>query len=212
MPFGFGDFVASVAQALTGDPNCSPALYNLNTALRMLGRQTEAVTFSWRWILENLSEGTAVYATASAAAVAAAAAMATTSTSGGTIERWIVNEPHVTEKLGFHGPVGVPCPSGLGVGKACGFATTSMNSAAKGGGWEGSLTIACVRWGDKYGPEYVERLALGVRHNLHRRYRFVCFTDDVDTLSGMVGVAARPLGGRCSEWRGWWHKAFLFSR
>lgn len=73
--------------------------------------------------------------------------------------------------------------------------------------------MACIRWGRKYGPEYVERLAAGVRRHLQRDHRFVCFTDDPDALSAMAGVVAKPLGtAACGEWRGWWHKTFLFSR
>lgn len=72
--------------------------------------------------------------------------------------------------------------------------------------------MACVKWGTKYGLEYVERLARGVHRNLDRPYQFVCFTDDVEALLGMDGVQARPLGEHCARWQGWWNKAFLFSR
>ena len=147
-------------QALKGDPSCSAALYNLNTALRMVGRSREAVALSWRWIRERLAPGTA-------------------------IDRFV----------GSAAPPDAPREGG---GRARLL----------------TLTVACVRWGDKYGPEYVERLAEGVRRHLRRRHRFVCYTDDVEALSGNTGIVAMPLGttGVIRGWRGWWHKAFLFSR
>lgn len=56
---GGGDVVAchgasGPEQALEGRPECTAALYNLNTALRMEGRQLEAIDFSWKWILQRL--------------------------------------------------------------------------------------------------------------------------------------------------------------
>lgn len=54
-----------------------------------------------------------------------------------------------------------------------------------------SVNIICMKWGVKYGPEYVNRLYDGVRRHLSRKHRFVCFTDDP---SGIVeGVEIRPL-------------------
>lgn len=149
-------WMTDISQALKGDPDCSAALYNLNTALRMVGRTPEAVGFSWRWIQDRLGPGPAV-------------------------DRFV------------------------------GSAAPDVAGEERGGGAR-LLTVACVRWGDKYGPEYVERLAAGVRRHLRRSHRFVCYTDDVEALSGKAGIAAMPLATGGGEWRGWWHKAFLFSR
>lgn len=38
--------------------------------------------------------------------------------------------------------------------------------------------ILCMKWGTKYGPEYVNRLYAMVRRNLKGDFRFVCLTDD----------------------------------
>lgn len=38
--------------------------------------------------------------------------------------------------------------------------------------------ILCMKWGTKYGPEYVNRLYAMVRRNLSGDFRFVCLTDD----------------------------------
>lgn len=52
-------------------------------------------------------------------------------------------------------------------------------------------TVACMKWGTRYGPEYVNRLHAAVERHLTGPKRFVCFTDDP---SGLVeGVDALPL-------------------
>ncbi|WP_116908930.1 glycosyltransferase [Variovorax sp. RCC_210] len=38
--------------------------------------------------------------------------------------------------------------------------------------------ILCMKWGTKYGPEYVNRLYAMVRRNLRGDFKFVCLTDD----------------------------------
>lgn len=44
------------------------------------------------------------------------------------------------------------------------------------------LTIVTFKWGDKYGPDYVHKLAAGVRRNLAQEHRFLCITDDTRGL------------------------------
>lgn len=48
------------------------------------------------------------------------------------------------------------------------------------------VNIICVKWGKKYGPEYVNRLQSMVSRNLTLPHRFVCFTDDA------AGIEAGP--------------------
>jgi len=38
--------------------------------------------------------------------------------------------------------------------------------------------VLCMKWGIKYGPEYVNRLYAMVRRHLSGEFRFVCLTDD----------------------------------
>ena len=42
--------------------------------------------------------------------------------------------------------------------------------------------ILCMKWGTKYGPEYVNRLYAMVRRHLSGDFRFVCLTDDSTCL------------------------------
>ena len=65
--------------------------------------------------------------------------------------------------------------------------------------------VICMKWGTKYGPEYVNRLANMVKRNMTIPYRFVCMTDDATGLD--AGIDARPLpdfddpGGPERGWR-----------
>lgn len=46
--------------------------------------------------------------------------------------------------------------------------------------------IICMKWGTRYGADYVNRLASMVRSHLSQPFRFVCFTDDptgIDTAT-----------------------------
>jgi hypothetical protein len=42
----------------------------------------------------------------------------------------------------------------------------------------GPRVVLCMKWGTKYGPEYVNRLYGMVRRHLRGEFRFVCLTDD----------------------------------
>lgn len=72
--------------------------------------------------------------------------------------------------------------------------------------------VVCMKWGKKFGPEYVNRLFTMVRRHLHRPFRFACFTDDGAGLLPEVEVLDLPEMG-WSEGitkHGWW-KVGLFS-
>ena len=69
--------------------------------------------------------------------------------------------------------------------------------------------VVCMKWGDKYGPEYVNILARMVARNITIPYRFICFTDNPDGLD--EGIEVRPIpafpepdwewGRWCPAWR-----------
>jgi hypothetical protein len=46
--------------------------------------------------------------------------------------------------------------------------------------------ILCMKWGRKYGPEYVNRLYAMVRRHLSGPFRFVCLTDDTSGIRSEV--------------------------
>ena len=42
--------------------------------------------------------------------------------------------------------------------------------------------VVCLKWGDKYGPEYVNKLYRMVQRNLTIDHEFVCFTENPANL------------------------------
>lgn len=64
------------------------------------------------------------------------------------------------------------------------------------------MKVACIKWGLKYGPEYVVRLRNGVKRFLPIPHEFICFTENpVD------GIECRPLP---TDLPSWWSKVGLF--
>jgi hypothetical protein len=53
-------------------------------------------------------------------------------------------------------------------------------------------TIICMKWGTRYGVEYVNRLASMIRRNTARPTRIVCFTDDCRDIAPGVETAPLP--------------------
>ena len=52
-------------------------------------------------------------------------------------------------------------------------------------------TIGCMKWGTRYGPEYVNRLFASITRNITPPFRFLCFTDDDTNL--VEGIEIHPL-------------------
>lgn len=53
-----------------------------------------------------------------------------------------------------------------------------MNNSGYTSADKSERVILCMKWGTKYGPEYVNRLYGMVRRHLRGDFRFVCLTDD----------------------------------
>ena len=53
------------------------------------------------------------------------------------------------------------------------------------------INIVCMKWGTKFGPQYVNRLYKMVEKNLTLKHRFICFTDDATGID--AGVEIMPL-------------------
>ena len=70
-----------------------------------------------------------------------------------------------------------------------------------------SVNIICLKWGTVYGPEYVNRLYRGVKANMDRSFRFVCFTDNragLDPEIEAVDFPSAPPG-----WKYGWPNIFV---
>jgi hypothetical protein len=58
-----------------------------------------------------------------------------------------------------------------------------------------TVNVLCIKWGKKYGPEYVNKLHSMVSRHLHRPFRFVCLTDDGTGIDPAVEVKPIPMVG-----------------
>ncbi len=53
--------------------------------------------------------------------------------------------------------------------------------------------VLCIKWGSRYGSEYVNRLYHGVRRHLTGPVRFIALTDDASGIDGGVEVHPLPI-------------------
>ena len=68
--------------------------------------------------------------------------------------------------------------------------------------------VVCIKWGNKYPAEYVNRLYNMVNRNLSAPFCFICFTDDTAGL--LPGIETREFYD--TRLTGWWLKLELFRR
>jgi hypothetical protein len=71
------------------------------------------------------------------------------------------------------------------------------------------INIVCLKWGTKYGPEYVNRLYTAVSRNTTVPFKFWCFTDDATGIMSSVKTVPLPYADQLDSW---WNKLNLFSR
>lgn len=70
------------------------------------------------------------------------------------------------------------------------------------------INVVCLKWGDKYGAEYVNRLYHGVQRNITHDIRFWCFTENASGIRSDVEILPLNHGKSLHTW---WHKIWLFS-
>jgi hypothetical protein len=74
---------------------------------------------------------------------------------------------------------------------------------------DGDVAVVCVKYGTKYGAEYVNKLYNSVmRHCGALQLAFVCLTDSADGIETHGNLTILPLD---AGWKGWWNKCQLFS-
>lgn len=54
------------------------------------------------------------------------------------------------------------------------------------------VNVLCIKWGKKYGPEYVNILRRMVRRHLQRPHRFICLTDDASGIDADIETFPIP--------------------
>lgn len=65
--------------------------------------------------------------------------------------------------------------------------------------------VVCLKWGTKYGPEYVNKLYNMVSKHLTIEHEFICFTDNKSGID--KHIRTEPLPNIPVE--GWWYKPFF---
>ena len=68
------------------------------------------------------------------------------------------------------------------------------------------ILVVCVKYGTKYGADYVNKLYHGVKTYLNLPHNFACFTEDAEGLDPAIHVI--PLQ---NHWQGWWSKVNIFN-
>ena len=61
------------------------------------------------------------------------------------------------------------------------------------GGEKAPVTIACIKWGVKFPPYYVNRLYAGVKRHMDRPFRFVCYTEHPEGIREEVETYPLPV-------------------
>lgn len=70
------------------------------------------------------------------------------------------------------------------------------------------INIVSLKWGTKYGPEYVNRLYAGVKRHTQEPFRFWCFTDDATGINPAIQIEPLRYSDQLDSW---WNKINLFS-
>lgn len=68
--------------------------------------------------------------------------------------------------------------------------------------------IVCLKWGVKYGSEYVNRLYNGIKRNCQLPFELHCFTDNEIGINSEVVTHELPYSADIDSW---WNKIWLFS-
>ena len=66
-----------------------------------------------------------------------------------------------------------------------------------------TVNVLTLKWGDKYGPDYVNPLYGGVRRHPGLEFRFLCFTDDIAGLRAEVETHPLPEIDLPPAWQHW---------
>ena len=68
--------------------------------------------------------------------------------------------------------------------------------------------VVCLKWGDKYGPDYVNKLYNMVQRHLTIDHEFVCLTENSKNLDSGIKILDLEL---MDSIEGWWYKPTIFN-
>ena len=66
-----------------------------------------------------------------------------------------------------------------------------------------------MKYGVKYGADYVNKLYWGVKKHLKLKHQFACFTENPEGLDENIKII--DLKASNEEWSGWWSKVNIFN-
>ena len=100
----------------------------------------------------------------------------------------------------------------IGVKRSIAFLAGSVNTNIKKMS-KVPATVVCVKYGSKYGPDYVNRLASMVRRWSSVELDFICFTEDARGLDTGIRILSLPKTNSLGQdVHGWWYKLALFQQ
>lgn len=70
------------------------------------------------------------------------------------------------------------------------------------------LKVVSFLWGEKYGPEHVNKLYRGVKRNLKIPFKFFVFTDRQEEFD--KGIIQHPLWNKCRHLGGCYNRMYIF--
>jgi hypothetical protein len=70
------------------------------------------------------------------------------------------------------------------------------------------INIICLKWGDKFSPQYVNNLYSSIKRNTTIKFRFYCFTENSQGLNSSIVIHTLPN----NNLEGWWNKVYLFNK
>lgn len=68
------------------------------------------------------------------------------------------------------------------------------------------MNVVCVKWGSKYGPEYVNKLHSMVKRNMPIDFQFFCYTDNAEGIDSDIQTITID-----SDLTEWWPKIDLLN-
>ena len=71
------------------------------------------------------------------------------------------------------------------------------------------IIIYTVKWGYKYGPEYVNKILEQCKEHITHDFDFYCLTEHPDGLAADINVIPFP---KDNYYEKWWNKLYLFDR
>ncbi len=73
---------------------------------------------------------------------------------------------------------------------------------------QNKINVVCLKWGNKYNAEYVNRLHSMVKRNLTIPFEFYCLTEDITGINQDIKIKPLPE----IDLEGWWFKVTLFQK